>query len=95
MDKKKAYLFSKYLHAEMNKINEDKWYEGEHIGRDPGTNYIVDWVNKNAANWRTSWEKSKCQHCSWWRQCGHSLKEQCDKFILDPIEDWPTSAIGE
>jgi len=87
MDKKKAYLFCKFLHTEMKKIDEDKWYEGERRKNDPGQEYIVDWINKNAKNWREAWEASKCQHCSFWMYCGHNLKKECDNFKFDEKEN--------
>lgn len=84
MDKKKAYLFCKYLHTEMKKIDEDKWLEGEKRNCDPGQEYIVDWINKNASEWRKNWEVSKCKNCAFWMQCGHYLKKDiCDKFEFD------------
>ena len=87
MDKKKAYLFCKYLKSEMKKIDEDKWYEGERIRRDPGQEYIIDWINRNAKEWKEKWEKSKCQHCSFWLECGHKLKTDCDRFQFDEKEN--------
>lgn len=86
MDKKKAYLLCKYLHTEMKKIDIDKWYHGEKINKDPGQEYILEWINVNSANWRKSWEESKCQHCSFWMRCGYELKKECDGYKFDEQE---------
>lgn len=87
MDKKRAYLLCKYLQSEMKKIDEDKWYEGERICRDPGEPYVIEWINKNAEQWRKEWDLSKCQHCAFWMQCGHKLKKECDQFSFDEKEN--------
>ena len=87
MDKKKAYLFCKFLKSEMKKIDEDKWYEGERIFRDPGQEYIVNWINQNAKSWRSEWDNSACQHCASWKECGHKLKKACERFIFDEKEN--------
>jgi hypothetical protein len=87
MDKKRAYLFCKFLQTEMKTINEAKWYEGEKRNADPGPNYIIEWINKNAEQWRKEWEISKCQHCAFWMYCGHNLKKDCEDFQLDKNEE--------
>lgn len=87
MDKKKAYLFCKFLKSEMKKIDEDKWYEGERTCRDPGQEYIIDWINRNAKEWRDGWEKSVCQHCTSWFECGHNLKKDCERYTFDEKEN--------
>lgn len=86
MNKKSAYLFCKFLDTEMKTIDEAKWYEGERRKADPGQEYIVDWINKNAAQWRKAWEESKCQHCDSWKECGHKLKKECDNYKFDENE---------
>ena len=87
MDKKRAYLFCKFLHTEMKTIDEAKWYYGEKIKRDPGQEYIVDWINRNAKEWREKWEASVCQHCISWMECGEKLKINCDNFVFDENEN--------
>lgn len=70
----------------MKKIDEDKYFEGERRHCDPGQSFIVDWINRNAANWRGEWEKSKCQHCAFWRVCGHCVRSECVDFQFDEEE---------
>jgi hypothetical protein len=86
MDKKHAYLFCKFLEVERIKIDEDKWYEGEKISADPGQEFIIDWIQRNAANWRQEWEASVCQHCKNWKTCGLNVKVCCENFEPDPNE---------
>ena len=86
MKGKEAYLFCKFLQTEMKKIDEDKWYEGERRHNDPGQEFIVDWINRNAKNWRKEWEVSLCQHCQHWKVCGHKVISQCRDFQFDKEE---------
>jgi len=86
MDKRHAYLFVKFLETEMKKIDEDKFFEGLRISADPGQSFIVDWINRNAKNWREEWESSCCQHCVFWKVCGHRVLQKCKEFKLDPKE---------
>jgi hypothetical protein len=87
MDKKKAYLFCKFLKVQMDAMDIAKWYEGERRKSDPGQEYIIDWINRNAKEWREGWEKSCCQHCEHWFNCGHKLKINCSNFKFDNKED--------
>jgi len=86
MDKKTAYLFCKFLQVEMKKIDEDKYFQGIRIQCDPGQEYIVDWINRNAKKWREEWESSCCQHCQHWLECGHQVKKDCVNFGFDEKE---------
>ena len=87
MNGKKAYAFCKFLQVETKKIDEDKWYEGLRRNNDPGQDFIIDWINRNAKNWRDEWENSKCQHCKHWKICGHEVRRECKDFIFDELEE--------
>jgi hypothetical protein len=80
MDKKEAYLFCKFLEVERQKIDLDKYYEGERQHCDPGQEYIVDWINRNAANWREEWNESTCKDCQHWKVCGHLVRKECREY---------------
>lgn len=69
-----------YMKAQIKKIEIDKWYEGCRIKRDPGYSYILDWINKNAARFRSAWELSCCRECLKSIECGHQVLEKCDSF---------------
>ena len=71
----------------MKKIDEDKYFQGMRISADPGQSYIVDWINRNAKSWRLEWDSSICQHCSFWRVCGHLVKLECEDFEFDKEEE--------
>lgn len=83
---KQTYLFCKFLQVEIHKIDEDKWYEGERKCCDPGQEFIFDWIRKNAANWRKEWFTSKCQHCKFWKVCGHQVRKVCTDYEFDSTE---------
>ena len=87
MEHKKAYLFCKFIDTEIKKILEDKWLEGERQHNDPGQPFVMEWIKRNAKNWREEWDKSCCQHCSYWRVCGHKVKPQCFNFEFDKEEN--------
>jgi len=87
MDKKKAYHFCKFLKSQMDAIEMAKWYRGEEINRDPGHQFILEWIDKNASNFRRDWDKSCCQHCYKWKNCGHMLKVECQNFKFDDEEN--------
>ena len=86
MNKKEFYLFRKFIESERKKIDEDKYFQGILIKRDPGEVYIAEWIDKNAKKWREEWEKSKCQHCLHWKLCGYHIKTECNDFEFDIYE---------
>ena len=86
MTGKESYLFSKFLQTEMKKIDEDKYLEGLRSHNNPGIDFILDWIDCNAENWRIEWESSDCQHCLHWRVCGHKAIKECKDFIIDDKE---------
>ena len=45
-------MFRKYLEKQIAKINEEKWYEGERIKCDPGQEFVIKWIAKNAKKFR-------------------------------------------
>jgi hypothetical protein len=87
MDKKEAYFFCKFLEIERKKIDEDKYFRGIEINNDPGQEYVIDWINRNAKKWRDDWDISLCKHCNHWRVCGHKIQQQCEKFEFDSNEN--------
>lgn len=48
--------FTEYMRDQINQIEIDKWLEGERIGRDPGQQYVLDWIKQNSINYRKEWE---------------------------------------
>ncbi|MBD3377486.1 hypothetical protein GF406_20830, partial [candidate division KSB1 bacterium] len=51
----------KFLKVQVKKIELDKWYEGIRIKRDPGSEFIMKWIQHYAADYRTSWNDSLCK----------------------------------
>lgn len=52
--------FSEYMKAQVDAMNLAKWYEGERIGRDPGEEFLRQWVtNGSAEAFRRYWELNK------------------------------------
>jgi hypothetical protein len=67
----------KFMRCQVKKIDIDKWYEGLRLNRDPSSDYINDWVEKNAKKYREEWFKSACVTCPQWEKCGWKAVEQC------------------
>ena len=82
---REVIMFGKFLATEIHRIEVDKWYEGERISADPGENYCIRWVDKNAKWFRDAWENSCCKDCSKWKECGHEVKNKCSKFSKDDL----------
>lgn len=70
----------KYTFCQVRKIDIDKWCEGCQLNRDPGQRYILDWIDRNAAWFRSAWNQSLCQSCEQWRNCGHQVLNGCEFF---------------
>lgn len=83
MDHKEQYSFYKFMEIETRKIDQDKWIEGQKLHKDPGQDFIIDWIMRNAANWRNEWDQSKCKDCVNWKMCGHLVLQECSAFSLD------------
>ena len=77
---------SKFTYVQVRKISIDKWCEGFRLNCDPGSAYVLDWIDKNAAWFRNAWNDSLCQKCKQWRHCGHQVVKGCDFFELEKEE---------
>lgn len=86
MDEKYNIAFSKFIHTEMRQIDIEKWTYGERIQMDPGQEYIIEWINQNAALYRQLWNNSKCQTCESWKNCGHLVKADCENYICEKLD---------
>ena len=76
----KLLTFKRFIEAQKHRIEFEKWIEGERQNRDPGDEYILDWILKNAPDFRKQWEESDCSECIKWRECGYLVKKECDEF---------------
>jgi len=71
---------NEFFLSEIKKIEIDKWEEGLRIHSDPGEQYVLEWVERNAPWFRDAWEKSCCQYCNHCVACGYSVKTECGEF---------------
>ena len=74
---------NKYLSAQRKKIEVDKWCEGCRIEHDPGQDYILEWIFKNAAWFRGAWETSLCQSCKLSSKCGFRVRKECNEYCCN------------
>lgn len=51
--------FKSFMDAQIDEMEKQKWLEGERIRRDPGDNYLKQWItNGSAAEFRKWWEEN-------------------------------------
>ena len=72
--------FKNYMINQVHKIEIDKWNEGERTDKDPGVDFIVQWIRKNGATFKELWKKSICKSCIHCDECGFEVKEECKKY---------------
>ena len=46
--------FQEYMEAQTDAIEVAKWLLGEKLGRDPGDEFVVQWIQDNAMEFRRS-----------------------------------------
>lgn len=71
---------TRFMRAQIRRIEIDKWIEGVHRKCDPGSDYVFRWIGKYANDFRTQWERSQCKACSNWYDCGHAVRTMCPDF---------------
>ena len=70
-----------FVKAEVQAIQIAKWLEGERLNKDPGDDFIPQWIQKHAKEFRQKWKESKCQYCS--KKCRYKNISKCSNFKLD------------
>jgi len=55
MTEEERLAFIEFLNDEKHEIEVQKWLEGERIGRDPGNEYVLRWIEDNADDYRKRW----------------------------------------
>lgn len=68
---------NKFMIVQRKKIEIDKWCEGCNFQYDPGKQFVLEWISKNAARFRWAWEKSSCKLCQLNEECGYNVLEEC------------------
>lgn len=70
-----------YMLAQRRKIEIEKWCEGIRLKRDPGDEFVMQWIFNYGDWFRQSWNRSLCSHCALARKCGHEVRDRCDQFM--------------
>lgn len=70
-----------FIITEIKKIEIDKWIEGMKTSADPGNEFVLDWIERNAQCFRRAWDISKCKDCTQCEDCGYNLLSACNNFI--------------
>ena len=47
--------FREFMAAQKDAIEVAKWLLGEKIGRDPGEEFVNEWIRENAEDFRKNW----------------------------------------
>jgi len=71
------------MRIQRQKLDIDKWFEGQRISRDPGTEYILEWIEQNATLYRKTYELSLCKRCKLWKTCGYKLRMLCSRVQIE------------
>lgn len=69
-----------FLIAQKKKIEIDKWCEGCDKTKDPGQEYVINWIDQNGEWFRQAWEMSLCKSCCSSKQCGYNVLQLCDSY---------------
>lgn len=69
--------------VQIKKIDIDKWNEGCRIKKDPGQEYVIEWIDSHAASFRDAWNQSLCQMCRNWHLCGYKVAQECGEYIQE------------
>lgn len=56
------------------------------MGRDPGGEYILQWIDQYAEELRIAWNASKCKNCR--KSCFHNLKIFCEEWSAENEEKY-------
>jgi len=70
----------KFLNAQKKRIEIEKWLEGERNHKDPGHEFVIEWIKHNAAWFREKWQVSLCQSCIFAAECGYEVRQSCIKY---------------
>lgn len=74
--------FERFIVSELKKIDIDKWQEGCRLHKDPGPEFIENWIKENAPHFRQAWDESQCKTCLNWTECGWKLLKTCSQYEL-------------
>jgi hypothetical protein len=74
---------NRFMRVQKKKIEIDKWLEGYNKKGDPGQEFVIEWIFKNADWFRKAWEKSLCVKCVSMEECGYKVREYCGTFKLN------------
>ena len=47
-----------FMATQISWIEVAKWYEGERLGKDPGEDFVNQWVKTNGAAFRKWWNEN-------------------------------------
>ena len=73
--------FKKKAHAEIRKLETDRFDEGLRIKKDPriDKNYDLERaLGENPKIFHENWLKSLCKTCENWRDCGFKCASDCN-----------------
>ena len=71
---------ARFLHVQVKRIEVDKWCEGCGIERDPGKDYVMNWIKNYAGMFRLAWNNSLCKWCQHAQNCGYHVTKHCAYF---------------
>lgn len=75
--------YEKFKKIQIERIEKEKWIEGEATSSDLGDLFIMDWIYNNAKMFRDQWNNSLCKNCLNCFICGYNVISACDIYQED------------
>ena len=74
-----------FVEAEIERINKEKWYEGERIHDKTGDLYVSKLIELHGPEWRDLWNRGCCKHCQKHHECGYNLRLECTEYRVSEV----------
>lgn len=76
----KKEQLAKFLQKQKDLIDKAKWIEGERICKDPGSEYVADWIKKNASKFRKNYTGEELEAA---QQEITEMKQDLENSVID------------
>jgi hypothetical protein len=80
MDQLEEKRYKNFIKAEVHYLDDAKYLEGINIHKDPGNEFVMNWIATSSKSFREKWDMSACKNCCHGGICGDRLKSNCNDF---------------
>jgi hypothetical protein len=78
--------FIKKQTSEIRRIEIEKWKEGERINRDPGKEFVLNWIKTYGEEFNDKFYKSDCRTCAKVLNCPNVPMQHCNQYQTELLE---------